>query len=76
MSPEFDRSRLSKKKKNKDENEQFRPVDDKLLQGILTDNENKNTVKSEKNVDKILVKYLQQTNQNLDYINYSVDDLD
>ena len=69
------KSRLTRRKK-KDESERFRQVNIQLLEGILMDNKNKNTAKSEKKVHKILVKYLEQTQQDIDYCKYTVEELD
>ena len=71
-----DKARLSRKKGTKSDSERFRQVNNTLLQGIMNDNENKNTAKSERKVDKILVKYLQQNGKSEEYTKYSVENLD
>ena len=73
----LDRSRLSRSKKaTKSDNEHFRLVNDDTVKEILSGNENANTAKSEKKVDKILVKYLKETNQDEKFAQYSIEDLD
>ena len=71
-------NRLSLPKTNrvKTKEERFRPVNEETIAGILGDNENKNTVRSEKKVDKILNNYMQQINKEGNYWEYSVEDLD
>ena len=60
--PKQDKSHLSRSKKVK--GTRFREVNKSLIRNILSDNENTNTAKSKKKVDKILTKYLQQSKQN------------
>ena len=74
--PKPDKSTLSRNKKLKSDSERFHDVTDQLVKDILSDNENQNTAKSDKKVNKILTKYLKQTNQNEEYVKYSIEDLD
>ena len=73
---QMDKSHLSRSKKVKSDCDRFRVLDDSTIKNILSDNENVNTQKSEKKVNKIIVKYLKQTNQDKNYTKYSIEDLD
>ena len=64
------------KRKNKEEAERFRPVGDDDIDEILELNCNKNTARSEKKVDKILISYLKQKKKDINYIDYSTEELD
>ena len=67
---------LSKKTKVKHNSERFRAVNQNKIAEIIGDNENKNTVRSEQKVNRILNNYLQQINKEPNYWNYEVDELD
>ena len=67
---------LSKGKATKSDESRFRPVNEHMIAGILGDNENKNTVKSEKKVDRIFIKYLNQINKPENYWNFTIKELD
>ena len=71
-----DKSRLSRNKKLKSDNERFCEVNESIVKDILSDNENQNTAKSDKKVHKILTKYLKSTQQNENYEHYSIEQLD
>ena len=73
-----DKNRLSltSRRKMKSESERFREVNSDLVCDIIGDNVNKNTDKSEKKVNKILVSYLKQIKKNENYAEYSVEELD
>ena len=74
--PPKSRLSLSKNKKKKPEEDRFRVVNDETIAGIFSENENPNTAKSYKKVDKIFTNYLQQINRQGDYWQYSIEDLD
>ena len=67
---------LPKKTKVKHNSERFRAVNQNKIAEIIGDNENKNTVRSEQKVNRILNNYLQQINKEPNYWDYRVDELD
>ena len=67
---------LPKKNKVKHQSERFRPVDQQKTSEILGDNENKNTVRSEQKVNRILSNYLQEIKKEGNYWEFEIEDLD